>query len=246
MKRFLFLLLVCTLFFSSLSAPFVAGATTDADIEAKLMEQKIYLESVDNFISYLEELSINDSKAEASLEQFLDLENKQQAAFIEVLKQPKIMFELLEFEGNAESVVIVDNIEIPITKETEINSVILNSGEKEVTAEDGLYVFGVQLGSVESTVLFEHDGTSATTILDGHGDHWNVNPACVFVYQGSNQYISSDMAHNRAKWTIYATGSLGFWSNSLNYYVRANASAQWKKSDSTLSNLNFSWTRFFD
>lgn len=259
MKKFLKVLLML-LVMSMVFLPSV-GASTLSDEEMKLEKQKNYLSSVENYINYLEDQKANGNElAEEGLNQFLSLDAKEKKVFIKALKSTEKLSNALT--GNEMSLTTtIDDIEVPITTEETFtdevptmseeitDGVIVNaaSGSLTVTASESLYVFSIKVSTIYSSTTFNHNGSSATSIISG--DHWhsNINPAMLFTKEqaASQNYLSSGRAYHRGNWTVYATGSLGFINDSVRFWVSANATSRSKQLSSTHPNMTgYSWKSF--
>ncbi|HBI04449.1 MAG TPA: hypothetical protein DDY49_10535 [Paenibacillaceae bacterium] len=255
MKKFLkilfTLLVISTILFPS------ANASALSEEEMQLEKQQIHISSVENYIKYLDsERNNGNPLAEEGLKKFLLLEKKEQKAFIKALKETeKLSNALAEKEGGLTTLTTVDDVKVPvrtqeITEEVPINGATINAlaaGSLTVTATESLYVFNIKVSTLYTSTSFNHNGTSAISIITG--DHWhsNINPAMLFSKEqaASQNYLSGGRAYHRGNWTVYATGSFGFINDSIQFWVSANATSRSKQLYSTHPNMTgYSWKSF--
>lgn len=200
------------------------------------------------------EVSNGNELAAEGLEKFLSLDEKQQYAFVEALKQPEKMLEAISETG--QSTINVDGIEVPakITEEMEVTSSntsypINIMGSRTVTASQSIYVGNLKVTTIYSQVAFNTSGSRATSIITGNHWHSNINPAMIWNKQtsGSQSYMGNNntRAYHRGDWTVYATGALGFINDSVRFYVSGDAVSRSKQFYSTHPNWSdYSWRSF--
>ncbi|GGK34230.1 hypothetical protein GCM10010965_28960 [Caldalkalibacillus thermarum] len=236
------------------------GANVSASQEGVGLHKDLkYIKSVDSYIMYLELESESNQEAREVLNQFLSLSREQQEAFIKVL-QPDIYIEVLneaiemaekgvgEFDLNVDDIIIPikSSYGVALTDPVDGQLTLLSSNEKTVTASEKLYIFNINTTTLYTMIDFNHNGSSATRVLDVRQSHKNWNPGVWVSPQGTNNgYISGGYAFGRGTWKLHATGALGALSSTIHLHVKANNKNRYKKLESTHFNIKgYDWRAF--
>lgn len=226
---------------------------------------------ISEYEEYLLEKSKEDSGALEILEQFRELTHPEQRAFLEILASD----EYLKMLGNEQidsnqqftkTVTATNGVKIPITlksndqtnskKHSSINGDLSPSGSLvqpmatyTAWARGGfdLYIGNIKTSRYYTKLTWEHNGYSATRVLEVEHHHYNYNPGIwTEKHPATGKYVSSGMAHGTGNWVLRATGSAGFVSADLAVKIKARtASEAYKKRVSTHPNIgSSSWIRF--
>lgn len=245
-KSMLALILVTTLF----------ASLTYADNSGEYNEY-----TPEMYVDYLTGL-INDGDTGAieSLNQFNSLEPSKQETFLQFITSIDYA-EALEgiTTGEKETTYNFYGEEVPVTVvdeslngtqggEPSTNALAAANTAASASKSFTFSVFGVDTTTITLTVSWEHNGSVAVKPLQVSYAHVNRNPAFILSETSNNNpgYISEGYFHGSGTWTMRATGSLGFVSDTLGINIKASTPAhRYYSFSSTKGNVKpIPWTAF--
>jgi len=247
-KSALALILVTTIFAS------MASAKDTPEPEVYTPEQ---------YTEYLIQL-INDGDTGAiqTLEQFNSLPTTKQKAFLSFIFSEEYVNAMSEMlSGNETSSYKSSNQEIPIEIESSsTDQVQANQSSAgafaaranqaaSVSRSEKLSIFGVDTSTITLTVSWEHNGNAAVKPLQVIQGHLNRNPGFTLSETSNNSpgYISEGYFNATGTWTMRATASLGFVSDTLGINIKASTpSNKYYYTTSTKKNMNATngWVKY--
>lgn len=199
------------------------------------------LMTVEEYISYLKDKTLEDPKAQETLNQFLTLTKEDQVKFVEFLFSDEF-YESIAYSTKANGTVKKVVNGIPVETKSDLATIITGEGNKTVTGSYILSVFGVQTTTLSVSVQFNYDTSTgdATRVLDQFGSLSNFNPALVWSHVGD---AAGRIEDNRWAWARQSFESRinlanGTQVDTWHVYVLGHDWDNWKKLESTHPNFD--------
>ncbi|UNK20459.1 hypothetical protein MNQ98_10780 [Paenibacillus sp. N3/727] len=214
----------------------------------------------ESYIEYLQALiNTGDNGARETLEQFNNLEESQQEAFVTFLSTANYE-ELFKDIGSGEESTEnynVNGIEVPVSIENEnggtsvdgLNTLAAAAGiAASASHSTKLSVFGIETTTLTLTVVWEHDNSVAVKPLSVTHAHVNRNPVLIISEQANNNpgYITGGYYYGSGTWKSTATGGLGFITDTFGISIKASTPKhRYYSTSSTHSQVpSIPWTQF--
>ncbi|ANA81375.1 hypothetical protein C7121_29105 [Paenibacillus glucanolyticus] len=213
----------------------------------------------ESYIDYLENLiSTGDTGAVETLEQFKNLDESQQKAFVTFMFTANYE-EVFKDMGNGKEInknYFVDGIEVPVSIENESVGTSLN--DVNMLAASGIAasashsmkfnVFGIETTTLTLTVVWEHNNSVAVKPLSVTYAHVNRNPVMIISEVSNNNpgYITGGYYYGSGTWKSTATGAVGFITDTFGIKIKASTPKhRYYSTTSTHSNISGApWTQF--
>lgn len=212
------------------------------------------------YVDYLQEKIINgDPSANEVLEQFLNLNNSEQEAFLKFLGSSDYT-EFFQLGASSSDDIVeknyeVDGVIVPVTYKKEsvgddsTFNTLATSVETSASHSEKITIFGIRTTTITLTVNWEHNGRVATKALLVKHSHANMNPAWIISEQSNTHpgYLTSDgYYHGSGSWTMSSTGAVGALSHTLSIAIKGTTPSNkyWNFTSSHPSLSNSPWTKF--